>query len=97
MIATYDAGEDKQIVECHVILWFIMKRRISNYRLISILPFFTDLFEKATGMYNRLNNYITKLQILNPNQYGFRKNNSTQVAIKDMCNNITKSLVHVEN
>ena len=37
-------------------------------------------------MYNRLDRYITKLQILNPNQYGFH------LAINDMCNNITKSL-----
>ena len=31
---------------------------VSNYRPISVLPFFSKLFEKA--MYERLNNYITK-------------------------------------
>ena len=57
---------------------------------ISILPFFSKIFGKA--MYNRLNSYISKLQILNPNQYGFHKNHSTHLANIDMCNNITKSL-----
>ena len=42
-------------------------------------------------MYTWLNSYVTKLQILNPNKYGFRKNHSTHLAISDMCNNITKS------
>ena len=43
-------------------------------------------------MHNRLNCYISKLQILNLNQYGFHKNHSPHLAIIDMCNNITISL-----
>ena len=43
-------------------------------------------------MYNQLDSYITKLQILKPNQYGFRNNHSTHLAIIDMCKNVSKSL-----
>ena len=43
----------------------------SNYRPISVLPFFSKIFEKLA--YNRLLNHIKKHAILNPNHYGFRK------------------------
>jgi len=43
----------------------------SNYRPISILPFFSKIFEKI--VYTRLINYLNKEDILTPGQYGFRK------------------------
>jgi len=43
------------------------KNEFSNYRPISILPFFSKIFEKI--VYTRLINYLNKLDI----QYGFRK------------------------
>ena len=43
-------------------------------------------------MYIQLNNYIIKLQILNPIKYEFHRNHSTHLATIDMCDNIAKSL-----
>jgi len=42
---------------------------VSNYRPISVLPYFCKFFEKA--MYERLSSYITKTEILFPSQHGF--------------------------
>ena len=47
------------------------KNEFSNYRPISILPFFSKICEKI--VYNRLINYLNKEDILIPGQYGFRK------------------------
>ena len=47
------------------------KNEFSNYRPISILPFFSKIFEKI--VYTRLINYLNKEDILTPSQYGFRK------------------------
>ena len=59
----------------------------SNYRPISVLPFFSKIFEKLA--YNRLLNHIEKHAILNPNQYGFRKNHSTDMALIDITDKIS--------
>ena len=47
------------------------KNEFSNYRPVSILPFFSKIFEKI--VYTRLINYLNKEGILTPGQYGFRK------------------------
>jgi len=47
---------------------------VSNYRPISVLPFFSKFFEKA--MYERLNTFITKADILFPSQHGFQSGHS---------------------
>ena len=44
----------------------------TNYRPISILPSFSKFLKKV--VYNRLYNYLGKLEILCDNQFGFRKN-----------------------
>ena len=43
---------------------------ITNYRPISILPYFSKILEKL--MYNRLYDYITRMKILYPSQHGFQ-------------------------
>ena len=50
----------------------------TNYRPISILPSFSKFLEKV--VYNRLYNYLSKLEILCDNQFGFRKNHSSSFA-----------------
>ena len=50
----------------------------SNYRPISVLPSFSKILEKV--VYNRIIEFINKLNILCDNQYGFRKNHSTSLA-----------------
>ena len=54
----------------------------SNYRPISLLSNFNRLFEKI--IYTRLYKYFEKYKLLNYNQYGFRKNHSTNMAAYDI-------------
>jgi len=64
--------------------------KVSNYRPISILSPFAKLLEK---LYNtRLISFVNKNNILVDNQYGFRKNLSTELALLDLTNQISKAL-----
>ena len=51
------------------------KKCISNYRPISVLSFFSKVFEKV--MYNHLIDFIDDNNILSKHQFGFKKNHST--------------------
>ncbi len=62
----------------------------SNYRPISLLPCFSKILERL--IYNRLDNFLTRFNILHENQYGFRKHHSTDLALLDIYNNISSSL-----
>ena len=62
----------------------------TNYRPISILPCFSKFLEKV--VYNRLYNYLSKLEILCDNQFGFRKNHSTSLALIDLYEKISLAL-----
>ena len=62
----------------------------SNYRPISLLPFFSKILERL--MYNRLYNFLTEHNILSMNQFGFRKNYSTFLALMDLVDNISKNI-----
>ena len=62
----------------------------SNYRPIPILPCFSKLLEKV--MYNRLMAYLDKFMILCVNQYGFRKNHSTSLALIDLYDKISGAI-----
>src|SRR6218665_958990 len=62
----------------------------TNYRPISILPFFGKIMEKA--MCKRLNDYVEKKSILYKFQYGFRKGHSTDLALINMQDQITKAI-----
>ena len=55
------------------------KNVFSNYRPISVLPFFSKILEKL--MYKRLIDYINRNGILTDRQYGFRSKSSTNHAI----------------
>ncbi len=64
--------------------------KFKNYRTISVLSCFPKLLEKL--MYNRLISFIDKNQILSKHQYGFRKNRSTELAIIELVEKITKGM-----
>ena len=64
--------------------------KMSNYRPISILSFFSKIFEKLT--YNIVNNFLYKNDIIYKYQFGFRKKHSTQHAIITLVDRITSSL-----
>ena len=52
---------------------------IENYRPISSLPVFSKIFERLT--LNRMQCFISPLDILTPCQFGFRKGKNTSLAV----------------
>ena len=63
---------------------------VTNYRPISVLSFFSKIFEKI--MYNYVINFMDKNNTTYKYQFGFRKNHSTQHAIITLGDKITSSL-----
>ena len=55
------------------------KRLFSNYRPVSVLPIFSKFLENIA--YFRLINYLDERKLLASNQYGFKKNHSTSLAL----------------
>ena len=66
------------------------KQLIRNYRPISVLPFFSKIFEKIIS--NHLLNFIDSNNILYDNQFGFRKNHSTTHVIITLVERVSKAL-----
>ena len=64
--------------------------KITNYRPISVLSFFSKVFERV--MYNHIIDFIDSLNVLYKYQFGFRHKHSTQQAIITLVNKITSSL-----
>ena len=62
----------------------------TNYRPVSILPSFSKFLEKI--IYNHILDYLSKYNILSDNQYGFRKNHSTSLALIDLYDTISAAL-----
>src|SRR6218665_1549755 len=52
---------------------------ITNYRPISILPYFNKFFEKI--MYDRLYNYVDKSKIIFHTQHGFQSGHSPYMSL----------------
>ena len=63
---------------------------ITNYRPISVLNFFSKVFEKV--MYNHIISFMNKNDVLYDQQFGFRQKHSTQQAIIMLVDKITRSL-----
>jgi hypothetical protein len=55
------------------------KMNPTNYRPISLLPWFSKVYEKA--LYNRLTENFNTNKLLVGNQFGFRKGIATEDAI----------------
>ena len=66
----------------------------NNYRPISLLPFFSKLFERL--LYNRLIDFIVKHRRLHQYQFGFRKIHSTFMAPVTLLESITSALDNLE-
>ena len=66
------------------------KTIVSNYRPISILSVFSKITEKI--VHQRLVNYLDANTILHGNQFGFRQELSTEMALLQMIEEISKSL-----
>jgi hypothetical protein len=63
---------------------------LGNYRPVSTLPIFGKIFEKL--IHKRLYSFLASKNILNQNQFGFRKNHSTSHALNYSINYVQKSL-----
>jgi hypothetical protein len=63
---------------------------VSNYRPISILTSFPKFFEKI--IYNRLFEHVNKYNIPAKEQFGFRKNLTTEKATYELSNKIIQAL-----
>ena len=66
------------------------KSQFTNYRPVSLLPQFSQVLEKL--FCNRLNKFIDRHKILSNNQYGFRNNHSTSLALIDLVEELTNSI-----
>ena len=62
----------------------------TNYRPISTLSTFTQIYEKL--IYKQLINYIEKQNILYEFQFGFRKGQSTGLAIAEITDNLKRAI-----
>ena len=63
---------------------------VNNYRPITVLSFFSKIFEKVA--YIHLINFINKHNLLYKYQFGFRREHSTSHALITLVNEITKAL-----
>ena len=59
---------------------------INNYRLISLLPSISKVFENI--VYNQIFQYFTINKLFKTNQYGFRAEHSTELALSDLIDRI---------
>ena len=62
---------------------------VDNYRPISSLPVFSKIFERLT--LNRMENFISRLNILTPCQFGFRKGKSTSLAVIKLITHVVQA------
>ena len=62
----------------------------NNYRPISSLPLLNKVFEKL--LYKRLTSFLESHDIFTRNQFGFRKNMSTNDAVNNLLDNIYKAM-----
>jgi hypothetical protein len=66
------------------------KQDPSNYRPIALIPVISKILEKA--FYTRMYGFLTKYDILCPEQYGFRGNKSTTQACFELIKYVTESI-----
>lgn len=65
------------------------KSLLTNYRPISILPFFSKIIERV--MYNKVYNHLVTNKLLFEQQFGFQKNNSTDHAVLHLVDQLSKN------
>ena len=61
---------------------------LTNYSSISILSQLSKIFEKL--IFNRINNYLEKRNLISDKQFGFRQNSSTSDAISNIYEKLIK-------
>ena len=66
----------------------------TNYRPISVLPYFSKFLERI--IYNQILLYLNNFNILHDNQYGFSRNHSTPLTLVELYDKISLALDHKE-
>ena len=66
------------------------KKLICNYRPISVLPIISKVFE--TVLQEQLTEYFTTYNLFAPQQYGFRKNSSTELATLELIDRLLNQM-----
>ena len=66
------------------------EQMIQNYRPISVLPFFSKIFEKIISIY--ITDFIEENGLFYSNQFGFRKSHGTNHAIISLVEKVSKAL-----
>ena len=66
------------------------EQSINNYRPISVLPFFSKIFERVIA--NHVTDFLEESNILNDNQFGFRRNHSISHAIICLVEKVANAL-----
>ena len=66
------------------------EQSINNYRPISVLPYYSKIFEKVIT--NHVIDFLEKSNILNDNQFGFLRNHSTNHVIICLVEKVIKAL-----
>ena len=66
------------------------EQMIQNYRPISVLPFFSKIFEKIISIY--ITDFIEENGLFYSNQFGFRKSHGTSHAIISLVEKVSKAL-----
>lgn len=66
------------------------KEDLANYRPIALIPIFSKVIEKI--MYDSINNFLCKFNILCAEQKGFRKNKGINTAVYDLINVILQNV-----
>lgn len=67
------------------------KSSLNNYRPIALIPIISKIFEKF--MSDKIYTFLTKYNLLNSEQFGFRKNSNTTLA----CLKLNKSIIEALN
>ena len=70
------------------------KDDVTNYRPISILPYFSKFYEKL--MYNRLYNFVEKSDIIFRTQHGFQPGHSPFMSLLSMQDKISNAIENNE-
>ena len=66
------------------------KSDVNNYRPISVLPVISKIIERS--VHNQLYDFLTKNELLNSCQSGFRKNHSTTTTLLDVSDHILNNM-----
>ena len=71
-----------RLVRLYLYLKQLLQRNLGDFRSISLLNIFSKILEKI--LKNKIMEFIDNNNILSSNQYGFRANNSTELAVTTM-------------